>query len=153
MKPSRKRGADAPNVKEIFDAWIAGYADEDVSKIMSVYHDDAIYSEPCYPNQTYSDLQSWFKFDFARSGVRPTWKYEIESMDVGGDLAVVVSHWLGYSDYGTKLQTEVRRLRSVDFFRAGPTGWAIFRTLNDPAPCGGHSSFPRKRGQGSSTRR
>lgn len=135
MKNKAKPGFDGPNVKEIFDTWISGYAKEDAEQIMSLYEKGCIYSEPCYPHQTYEDLEAWFEFDFSRSGPRPTWKYEIESIDVGGDLAVVVSRWTGFTDYGTKVEAVVRRLRSIDFLRAGANGWTIFRTLNDPEPC------------------
>ena len=126
---------NGPNVKEIFETWIAGYAALNVDQVMSVMDRSVRYSEPCIKEQNFDSLTRWYKFDFERSGPRPSWVFQIESVDVGGDLAVVISHWSGFTDFGTRLQAEVRRFRSIDLLRLGADGWKIFRTINNPDPC------------------
>ena len=134
MKDKRSTG-DGPNIKEIFGTWIAAYDDGDVERVMSLYDKSAVYSAPCYPDQSFDSLAKWFRFDFDRSGARPHWTFTVESMDASGDLAVVVSQWIGYTDFGTRLQAEVHRFRSVDVFRLGANGWKVVRTVNGPDVC------------------
>jgi len=126
---------NGPNVKEIFETWIAGYKALNVDQVMSVMDRSVRYSEPCIKEQNFDSLSRWYKFDFERSGTRPSWQFTIESVDVGGDLAVVISQWSGFTDFGTRLQAEVRRFRSIDLLRNGADGWKIFRTVNNPDPC------------------
>jgi hypothetical protein len=83
---------------------------------MSVFSENLRYIEPCEPEQTFESLANWYKYDFARPDPRPTWTFRTESVDVGGDLAVIVSRWMAVTDYGG-FQAEVRRLRSIDFLR------------------------------------
>lgn len=140
-----KSPSDGPDIKAIYDTWATGYQNADVDKIMSIYAPSAIFDDPCYAPKTYASLAAWFKFDFSRSGPRPTWKYEVESAESSGSLAFVISNWVGYTDFGKPQQAEVRRLRSVDFFRLGADGWKIFRTLNIPEACvGTDSKSPKK---------
>lgn len=134
-KPFGRVKQDGPDVEAMFDTWKAGYAKLDVDKIMSIYDPGVVYVEPCYPPRDFEQLASWYKFDFSRSGPRPTWKYEIESYEASGTLAVVISRWSGATDAGTRVEAEVRRLRSIDIFKLGANGWKIVRTLNDPEPC------------------
>lgn len=153
-KPQRftkKKGG--PDIKQIFDTWIAGYAEKSVKQVMSIYEAEATFHEPCYPVQTFTDLSDWFRLDFARSGPRPTWKYSIESLDQCPELAVVVTRWQGFIDAGTDVQGEVRSLRSIDFLRPGPNGWRIFRTLNNPEPCPGAKQPARKKRRRKAKRR
>ena len=123
-----------PHDREIFGTWIKGYESGDVSLLMSVFSENLRYIEPCEPEQTFESLANWYKYDFARPDPRPTWTFRTESVDVGGDLAVIVSRWMAVTDYGG-FQAEVRRLRSIDFLRFGENGWKIFRTINDPLSC------------------
>lgn len=134
MKYKRSAG-DGPDIKEIYSSWVAAYDAEDVAKVMSLFDPSIIYSEPCVADQTYTSLAKWYQFDFSRSGPRPHWTFEVDSLEVGADLAVVISHWKGFTDFGTRLQAEVRSFRSVDILRKSTNGWKIIRTLNDPPPC------------------
>ncbi len=134
-KPSREIQQDSPDDKEIFDTWIAAYDAGDLDRLMSIFDDSLRYIAPCQPVQSRDTLRAWYKNDFARRGPRPTWSYQTESIDVGGDLAVIVSRWTAV----TRLEgfsADVQRLRSIDFLRNGPDGWKIFRTLNDHECCG-----------------
>jgi hypothetical protein len=123
------------DAKEVFQTWMTAYAKKDVEKIMGLYEKGCVYSEPCYPDKTYEDLEKWFKFDFSRSGPQPTWTYEIEKEYVGADLAVILSRWTGYTDAGKPEQAVVRRLLSIDVLKLGPAGWLIVRTINEPERC------------------
>src|SRR3954467_5213039 len=60
------------DAKEVFKTWMAAYAKKDVEEIMGLYEKGCVYSEPCYPDKTYEDLEAWFEFDFSRSGPQPT---------------------------------------------------------------------------------
>lgn len=144
MRNKRSAG-DGPDVKGIFSSWISAYDDGDVKQVLSLFDPGIIYSEPCVPDQTYTALAKWYEFDFSRSGPRPHWTFEVESVEVGGDLAVVISHWKGFTDFGTRLQAEVRSFRSVDILRNGTNGWKIIRTLNDPSACCPDPKKTRKR--------
>ena len=135
MKDKRSTG-DGLDVKNIYGTWVAGYDAEDLDEVMSVFDRAVIFSEPCAPDQTYDKLVSWYKFDFARTGPRPHWVFEIEWMDASGDLAVVVARWKGFTDFGdSRLQAQVRGFRSVDVFQRTPSGWKIVRTFNEPNEC------------------
>ncbi len=128
-------GTKAPDVKQIFDTWVAGYAAGDTKKVMSVFDRDLRYIKPCQPEQTFESLSAWYEFDFRRQDFpRQSWTYEIESVDSGGDLAVVVSQWTGVTNFGG-FSANVQRLRSIDVLKLGSEGWKIVRTLNDPLPC------------------
>jgi hypothetical protein len=126
---------NGPDVKEIFATWIEGYDKGSLEQVMSVFDPGAIYSAPCYPDKDFAQLRRWFAFDFERSGSRPHWTFRIEFMDTSGDLAVVISQWSGFTDFGTRLQAEVHNFRSVDVFRLGTDGWKIIRTVNGPDLC------------------
>lgn len=123
------------NIEQIFETWIKGYAALNVDQVMSVFDRSIRFSESCIKEQTFDSLTRWYKFDFARSGPRPGWTFKIESSNVSGDLAVVISNWNGFTDLGTPQQAEVRRFRSVDLLRLGADGWKIFRTINVTDPC------------------
>jgi ketosteroid isomerase-like protein len=150
--------APTPDVKQIYDTWISGYASGDSKKVMSVFDRGLRYSKPCQPEQTFESLTAWFEFDFRRQDPRPSWTYEIESIDVGGDLAVVVSQWTGATNFGG-FSAHVERLRSIDVLRFGTEGWKIIRTINDSLPCnapvkttmlavaGGKLKLPKLRGR------
>jgi hypothetical protein len=142
-KPHGRGSQEGPDVEAAFDTWRAGYAKLSVEQVMSIYDPGVMYTEPCYPAQDFEKLASWYKFDFARSGPRPTWKYQIETYEVSGTLAIVVSRWVGSTDAGTRVEAEVRRLRSIDIFKLGISGWKIVRTINDPEPC--LSPLPKRR--------
>jgi hypothetical protein len=126
---------NGPDANAIFDTWVAGYESRDVGKVMSVFDADLQYIAPCQPVQDFKSLASWFRNDFGRGGPLPTWNYVVESVDSSGDLAVIVSRWASVTEYEGFL-ADVRRLRSIDFLRQGAEGWKIFRTINDPEPCG-----------------
>jgi ketosteroid isomerase-like protein len=125
---------DGPDPKEIFGTWIAGYESGDVDQVMSVFDAALRYIAPCQPVQDFDALASWFKYDFKRTGPRPNWSFETVSVDVGGDLAVIVSRWTATSSY-PGFSADVQRLRSIDFLRLGAERSKIFRTINDPEPC------------------
>jgi ketosteroid isomerase-like protein len=131
-----------PNDRDIFATWIRGYESGDVSLLMSIFSANLSYLEPCEPEQTFESLANWYKYDFARKDPRPTWTFRTESVDVGGDLAVIVSRWTAVTHFDG-FQAEVRRLRSIDFLRFGEGGWKIFRTINDSLPCGDTPRAPR----------
>jgi hypothetical protein len=138
MKPSKARKPikqDSPDARGILDTWVAGYQSRDVAKVMSVFDPTLRYIAPCQPEQTFESLASWFRNDFGRHGPLPTWTFTIESVDLGGDLAVVVSRWMSVTHY-EGFSADVYRLRSIDFLRLGAEGWKIFRTINDPECCG-----------------
>lgn len=136
MKPGKvKRSQNGPDAKGILDTWVAGYQSRDVAKVMSVFDPTLRYIAPCQPEQTFESLSSWFRNDFGRSGPLPTWSFTIESVDVSGDLAVIVSRWVSVTHY-EGFSADVYRLRSIDFLRRGGAGWKIFRTINDPECCG-----------------
>jgi len=124
-----------PNDRAIFDTWIAGYEARDVAKVMSIFDADIQYHAPCQPVQDFASLENWFEFDFGRKDARPTWTYKTESIDVSGDLAVIVSRWSAVTNYDG-FSANLERLRSIDFLRFGDGGWKIFRTINDPEHCG-----------------
>jgi len=124
-----------PDERTIFDTWIAGYESRDVAKVMSVYDTELEYHAPCQPVQGYASLESWFKFDFGRKDPRTKWSYKLESVDYSGDFAVLVSRWYGVTEFGG-FAANIERLRSIDFLRAVDGEWKIFRTINDPEPCG-----------------
>jgi ketosteroid isomerase-like protein len=130
-----KRLDNGPDIKAIFGTWIAGYDEENLDQVMSVFDPSVIYSAPCYPDQNYAGLKKWFQFDFDRSGVRPHWSFTIEFMETSGNLAVVISDWVGHTDFGTRLQAKVHHFRSVDVLRLGASGWKIIRTVNQPDDC------------------
>jgi ketosteroid isomerase-like protein len=125
---------DGPDPKEIFGTWIAGYESGDVDEVMSVFDESLRYIAPCQPVQDFDALASWFRYDFKRTGPRPTWSFETDYVDVGGDLAVIVSRWTATTSY-PGFTADVQRLRSIDFLRLGADGWKIFRTINDPESC------------------
>lgn len=128
-------GTKAPDVKQIFDTWVAGYTAGDTKKVMSVFDRDLRYIKPCQPEQTFESLSAWYEFDFRRQDYpRQSWTYEIESVDLGSDLAVVVSQWTAVTNFGG-FSANVQRLRSIDVLRLGSEGWKIVRTLNDPLSC------------------
>ena len=128
-------GTKTPDVKQIFDTWVAGYAAGDTKKVMSVYDRDLRYIKPCQPEQTFESLAAWYEFDFRRQDYpRQSWTYEIESVDAGGDLAVVVSQWTAVTNFGG-FSANVQRLRAIDVLKLGPEGWKVVRTLNDPLSC------------------
>ena len=128
-------GTKAPDVKQIFDTWVAGYAAGDTKKVMSVFDRDLRYIKPCQPEQTFESLSAWYEFDFRRQDFpRQSWTYEIESVDFGGDLAVVVSQWTAVTNF-SGFSANVQRLRSIDVLKLGSEGWKIVRTLNDPLSC------------------
>lgn len=139
-----KRGK-IPDPSTIFDTWIEGYQSRDVAKTMSVFDASLRYLAPCQPEQNYKSLASWFRNDFGRAGPLPSWSYDIESVDAGGDLAVIVSRWSSVTNY-EGFSADLQRVRSIDVLRFGADGWKIIRTLNDPEPCGASSlKRPRKR--------
>src|SRR5688572_25677404 len=128
-------GTKAPDVKQIFDTWVAGYTAGDAKKVMSVFDRDLRYIKPCQPEQTFESLSAWYEFDFRRQDYpRQSWTYEIESVDPGSDLAVVVSQWTAVTNFGG-FSANVQRLRSIDVLRLGSEGWKIVRTINDPLSC------------------
>jgi len=127
--------SDGPNIKKIFGTWIEGYDKEDIEQVMSVFDPSVVYSAPCYPDQNYSELKKWFQFDFDRSGPRPHWSFTVEFMETSGNLAVVISDWLGHTDFGTRLEAEVHHFRSVDVLKRVTGGWKIIRTVNQPDGC------------------
>jgi hypothetical protein len=128
-------GTKAPDVKQIFDTWVAGYTAGDTKKVMSVFDRDLRYIKPCQPEQTFESLSAWYEFDFRRQDYpRQSWTYEIESVDPGSDLAVVVSQWTAVTNFGG-FSANVQRLRSIDVLRLGSEGWKIVRTINDPLSC------------------
>ena len=128
-------GTKAPDVKQIFDTWVAGYTAGDTKKVMSVFDRDLRYIKPCQPEQTFESLSAWYEFDFRRQDYpRQSWTYEIESVDLGSDLAVVVSQWTAVTNFGG-FSANVQRLRSIDVLRLGSEGWKIVRTINDPLSC------------------
>jgi ketosteroid isomerase-like protein len=128
-------GTKAPDIKQIFDTWVAGYTAGDTKKVMSVFDRDLRYIKPCQPEQTFESLSAWYDFDFRRQDYpRQSWSYEIESVDMGSDLAVVVSQWTAVTNFGG-FSANVQRLRSIDVLRLGPEGWKIVRTVNDPLSC------------------
>ena len=124
----------ALNVKQIFDTWVSGYASGDTKRVMSIFDRETRYIKPCQPEQTFDSLSAWFDFDFKRPEPRPSWTFEIESIDVGSDLAVVVSQWTAVTNFGG-FSAHVQRLRSIDVLRLGAEGWKIIRTINDSLPC------------------
>jgi ketosteroid isomerase-like protein len=72
-----------------------------------------------------------------------------ESLEVGGDLAIIVSRWMAVT-YLDGFSADVEHLRSIDFLRRGADGWKIFRTINDPectgeAPPLSEAKSPKKR--------
>ena len=128
-------GTKAPDVKQIFDTWVAGYTAGDTKKVMSVFDRDLRYIKPCQPEQTFESLSAWYEFDFRRQDYpRQSWTYEIESVDLGSDLAVVVSQWTAVTNFGG-FSANVQRLRSIDVLRLGSEGWKIVRTINDSLSC------------------
>jgi len=141
-KPVKPVKITRPADREIFGTWTRGYNAGDVTQIMSIFSDDLRYITPCEPEQTFESLSNWYKFDFARKGPRPTWTFRTESIDVGGDLAVIVSRWMAITNY-PGFQADVYQLRSIDFLRFGENGWKIFRTINDPLPCCDAPRVPR----------
>jgi ketosteroid isomerase-like protein len=148
-----KRLADnGPNVKAIFDTWIAAYDAEDLDKVMSVYDRATVFTEACVADKDYAALAAWFKFDFSRSGPRPHWTFKIDWTNASGDLAVVVSSWSGFTDFGTKVEAQVHGFRSMDVFRKSGSGWKIVRTFNEtdnccPDPTLAKKTKPRKKKQ------
>lgn len=124
-----------PDEKTIFDTWIAGYESRDVAKVMSVYDADVEYHAACQPVQDYASLENWFEYDFGRKDPRTKWTYKLESLEHSGDLAVLVSRWYGVTEY-VGFAANIERLRSIDFLRFVDGEWKIFRTINDPEPCG-----------------
>jgi len=138
MKPGKVRRSlrqDGPDARAIFDTWVAGYESRDVGKVMSVFDPGLAYIAHCQPEQDFDSLASWFRNDFGRGGPLPSWSFEIESVDSSGDLAVIVSRWISVTHF-EGFSADIRRLRSIDFLRPGSGGWKIFRTINDPQPCG-----------------
>lgn len=127
-------GPKTPDVKQLYDTWIAGYTSGDSKKTMSVFDREIRYSKTCQPEQTFDSLTAWFDCDFRREEPRPSWTYDIESVDAGSDLAIVVSQWTGVTNFGG-FTAHVERLRSVDVLRLGAEGWKIVRTINDALPC------------------
>ncbi len=128
-------GTKAPDVKQIFDTWVAGYTAGDTKKVMSVFDRDLRDIKPCQPEQTFESLSAWYEFDFRRQDYpRQSWTYEIESVDLGSDLAVVVSQWTAVTNFGG-FSAHVQRLRAIDVLTLGSVGWKIVRTLNDPLSC------------------
>ena len=117
-KPVKPVKITRPADREIFGTWTRGYEAGDVTQIMSIFSDDLRYITPCEPEQTFESLSNWYKFDFARKGPRPTWTFRTESIDVGGDLAVIVSRWMAITNY-PGFQADVYQLRSIDFLRFG----------------------------------
>jgi len=137
---------NGPDVVKLFDTWIAGYDKGSLDQVMSVFDPSVVYSPPCYPAQTFSQLRKWFATDFERSGARPHWTFKIEYLEASGDLAVAISQWVGYTDFGnSRLQAEVHRFRSVDVFKLGATGWKIVRTVNGQNECGAAPARSRKK--------
>jgi ketosteroid isomerase-like protein len=127
---------DSLDVKKIYGTWVAGYDAENLEQVMSIVDPAVIFTEPCVPDQTFDNLVAWYKYDFARTGPRPHWEFEIEWMEASVDLAVVVARWSGFTDFGNKkLQAQVRGFRSVDVFRRTKAGWKIVRTFNEPNEC------------------
>ncbi len=134
MKNQRSAGK-SPDFSEIFDTWIAGYDKANLDQVMSVFDPSVIYRAPCYPDKDFASLRKWFAYDFERSGARPHWTFQVDFKDTSGDLAVVFSQWVGYTDFDTRLQAEVSRFQSVDVLKLGPNGWKIIRTENGPEIC------------------
>lgn len=135
-----------PDDRAIFDAWIAGYEARDVAKVMSVYAADIQYHAPCQPVQDFDSLESWFEYDFGRKDGRPSWTYKIESLDVSGDLAVIVSRWSGVTNF-QGFSANIERLRSIDFLRYEEGRWKIFRTINDHEHCGNAPKLVKDKGK------
>src|ERR1051325_3307289 len=121
-KPSEPAEQAGPNDKEIFGTWIAGYEAGNVDKVMSIFDKSLRYFAPCQPVQTFDTLAAWYENDFKRPGPRPTWTYVRESLDVGGNLAVIVSHWTAIT-YLDGFSADVERIRSIHFLRHGTPGW------------------------------
>jgi ketosteroid isomerase-like protein len=130
-KPSGPTKQAGPIDKELFGTWIAGYNAGNVDQVMSIFDRSLRYLAPCQPVQTFDTLAAWYKNDFNRAGPRPSWSYVTESLEVGGDLAIIVSRWVAVT-YLDGFSADVERLRSIDFARNGADGWKIFRTINDP---------------------
>lgn len=128
-------GTSNLNVKLIFDTWIAGYTAGDSKKVMSVFSPDLRYIRACQPEQTFDSLSAWYEFDFRREGQpRPSWTFDIESIDQGSDLAVVVSQWTGVTNFGG-FSANTQRMRVIDVLRLVGDSWKIVRTINDSLPC------------------
>jgi len=137
---------NGPDVEKLFDTWIAGYDKGNLDQVMSVFDPSVVYSPPCYPAQKFGELRKWFATDFERSGARPHWTYKIEYLAASGDLAVAISQWVGYTDFGNdRLEAEVHRFRSVDVFRLGANGWKIVRTVNGANECGATTTKSSKK--------
>jgi ketosteroid isomerase-like protein len=137
---------NGPDVIKLFDTWIAGYDKGSLEQVMSVFDPSVVYIPPCYPPQNFSELRKWFATDFERSGARPHWTFKVVYLESSGDLAVAISEWAGYSDFGnSRLQAEVHRFRSVDVFKNGKDGWKIVRTVNGPNECGATIAKPSKK--------
>ena len=132
---SRPVRQSRPDAGQIFGTWIQAYEDGDLARLMSIFDPDLRYIEPCEPEQNFDSLASWFKYDFARKGPRPSWTVRTESIDAAAEFAVIVSTWSAVTNHNG-FSAESRRLRSIDFLRHGEDGWRIFRTINDPLPCG-----------------
>jgi len=124
----------APNVKQIFDTWVSGYANGDAKRVMSIFDREIRHIRRCQPEQTFDSLSAWYEFDFRRQDPRPTWTFEIESTDLGSDLAVVVSQWTAVTNFGG-FSAFVQRLRSIDVLRLGTEGWKVIRTINNALSC------------------
>jgi ketosteroid isomerase-like protein len=133
-----------PDDKTIFGTWIAGYESRDVAKVMSIFDADLQYHAPCQPVQNFEALENWFEYDFSRKDPRPTWSFRTESIDVSGDLAVIVSRWSAVTNLDG-FSANLERLRSIDFLRFGEQGWKIFRTINDPEDCGTPPKLAREK--------
>lgn len=146
MKPGKVKRSlrqAGPDAKALFDTWISGYESRDVNKVMSVFDSSIRYSAHCQPEQDFESLSSWFKNDFGRGGLLPSWSYVIESQEPGSDLTVIVSLWTSVTHY-EGFSADIRRLRSIDFLRPCSGGWKIVRTINDPQPCGPSLKAVRK---------
>jgi len=139
-------GTNRPDDRAIFDTWIAGYEARDVAKVMSIFAADIQYHAPCQPVQDFDALESWFEYDFGRKDGRPSWTYKIESLDVSGDLAVIVSRWSGVTNF-QGFSANLERLRSIDFLRNEDGAWKIFRTINDPEHCGNAPKLSKDKGK------
>lgn len=115
-----------------FDAWVAAYDARDLQGTMAIFDPSVVFQFQGTPDQSYADLESGYRTDFAHADPTQKWVPTFESVIVSGNLADMFSTWRLEINKDGAAQV-VQTNHGVDVFRRGADcRWRIVHSLNYP---------------------
>ncbi|HEX4860523.1 MAG TPA: nuclear transport factor 2 family protein [Rhizomicrobium sp.] len=123
--PCAKDGA--PEIKAVYDRWLAAYRAHDLDGTMSIFAADVVFQFQGAPDASWQDLKASYAQEFASKSAG-MWSPEFRSIEVSDDLAAAFSEWRLVENGTAKAHNN-----SIDLFRRDAAcHWHIVRSLNYP---------------------